>query len=271
MAKVNLHNKTILLTGASGGIGQALAHALAEKGANLYLVGRNEQAMQRLQQQLPRPEQHCIALMKTYSEIEIITLAARFNENHKLDILINNAGCSHFALFEQQSFDDIREQIQTNIEIPTLLTRTLLKKLSQQSIVLNIGSIFGEIGYPAWSVYCATKAAMHRFSEALSRELQGSGISVLYVAPRATETALNSEEVYALNHKLGNRHDSPALVATQIVRLLETEQKRYRFGVMERLFVKMNAWFPALVDRALNKKLPVIQAFARGKVRGGNK
>nr|WED69061.1 SDR family oxidoreductase [Pectobacterium colocasium] len=209
--------------------------------------------------------------MKTYSEIEIITLAARFNENHKLDILINNAGCSHFALFEQQSFDDIREQIRTNIEIPTLLTRTLLKKLSQQSIVLNIGSIFGEIGYPAWSVYCATKAAMHRFSEALSRELQGSGISVLYVAPRATETALNSEEVYALNHKLGNRHDSPALVATQIVRLLETEQKRYRFGVMERLFVKMNAWFPALVDRALNKKLPVIQAFARGKVRGGNK
>nr|WED69060.1 SDR family NAD(P)-dependent oxidoreductase [Pectobacterium colocasium] len=50
---MNLHNKTILLTGASGGIGQALAHALAEKGANLYLVGRNEQAMQRLQQQLP--------------------------------------------------------------------------------------------------------------------------------------------------------------------------------------------------------------------------
>ncbi|MBA0215972.1 SDR family oxidoreductase [Pectobacterium brasiliense] len=268
---MNLNNKTILLTGASGGIGQALAHALARKGASLYLVGRNEQAMQRLQQQLPHPERHCIALMKTYSDVEISTLAAQLNESGNLDILINNAGCSHFALLEQQSFDDIREQIRSNIEIPILLTRALLTTVNQPGIVLNIGSILGEIGHPAWSVYSATKAAMHRFSEALHRELRGSGISVLYVAPRSTETALNSETVYALNRKLGNGSDTPTVVATQIVRLLETEQKRYRFGVMERLFVKINAWFPSVVDGALNKKLPVIQAFARRTVRGENK
>ncbi|MFG1174523.1 SDR family oxidoreductase [Erwiniaceae bacterium CAU 1747] len=265
---MNLNNKTVLLTGASGGIGQALAQALARKGARVCLVGRNEQAMTLLQQHLPYPERHSIALMRSYSDEEITGLAAMFSGENKLDILINNAGSSRFALFEHQSFDDIREQIRTNIEIPALLTRGLLEKISSPGIVLNIGSIFGEIGHPAWSVYSATKAATHRFSEALGRELQDRDITVVYAAPRATETSLNSDAVYALNRKLGNGSDSPNFVAARLVQLLEKEQKRYRFGVMERFFVKVNAWFPAIVDRALGKKLPVIQTFARSKFTG---
>ncbi|MCG7780240.1 SDR family oxidoreductase [Lelliottia amnigena] len=268
---MNLLNKTVLLTGASGGIGQALARELAQKGARLYLVGRNEKAMTLLQNTLPHPERHTIALMRSYSDEEISALAARFLKDGGLDILINNAGSSCFALFEEQSFDDIREQIRTNIEIPALLTRALLDKMNTPGIVLNIGSIFGEIGHPAWSVYSATKAATHRFSEALSRELQGSGITVLYAAPRATETLLNNDHVYALNRKLGNNTDSPVYVAARLARLLEKEQKCYRFGKMERLFVKINAWFPTVVDGALGKKLPVIQEFARKSVRGDNK
>ncbi|MGK3142231.1 SDR family oxidoreductase [Pantoea sp. C2G6] len=268
---MNLHDKSVLLTGASGGIGQALAHSLAQKGARLCLVGRNEQAMTLLKGMLPYPERHHIALMNSYSDEEIVALADRFQGDNRLDILINNAGTTRFALLEQQSFDDIREQIRTNIEIPTLLTRAMLDKFNPQGIVLNIGSIFGEIGHPAWSVYSATKAATHRLSEALGRELKRSGISVLYAAPRATETALNSDEVYALNRKLGNRSDSAQFVADRLVQLLETEQKRYRFGVMERLFVKINAWFPGLVDKALGKKLSVIQSYARGTVQGEDK
>lgn len=268
---MNLLNKTVLLTGASGGIGQALARELAHKGARLYLVGRNEKAMSLLKNAIPHPERHNIALMRSYSDEEILGLANSLSQNGGLDILINNAGSSRFALLEQQSFDDIREQIRTNIEIPALLTRALLDKMNRPGIVLNIGSIFGEIGHPAWSVYSATKAATHRFSEALDRELQGSGITVLYAAPRATKTTLNSEQVYALNQKLGNNNDSPIYVASQLARLLETEQKRYRFGIMERLFVKINAWFPHVVDGALAKKLPVIQEFARKSLKGEHK
>lgn len=268
---MNLHDKTVLLTGASGGIGQALAQSLAQKGARLCLVGRNAQAMTHLKEGLPYPERHHIALMNSYTDDEIVALAARFKDDNKLDILINNAGTTRFALLEQQSFDDIRQQIRTNIELPTLLTRALLDKFNPQGIVLNIGSIFGEIGHPAWSVYSATKAATHRLSEALGRELKGNGISVLYAAPRATETALNSDEVCALNRKLGNRSDSPQFVAARLVRQLETEQKRYRFGAMERLFVKINAWFPSLVDNALGKKLPLIQSYALGTFKGEDK
>lgn len=82
---------------------------------------------------------------------------------------------------------------------------------------------------------------------------------------------LNNEHVYALNQKLGNNSDSPDFVAARLTRLLETEQKRYRFGVMERLFVKINAWFPTVIDGALGKKLPVIQLFARKPLKGEHK
>lgn len=265
---MDLRDKTVLLTGASGGIGQALAIELAQKGARLWLVGRNEQALHDLRLGLLHPERHHIVAMQTYSDDEVLSLASAIADGDRLDVLINNAGSSRFALFEHQSFDDIREQIRANIELPMLMTRALLGYFNAGGIVLNIGSIFGEIGHPAWSVYSATKAAIYRFSEALGRELQSGGIAVLYAAPRATETTLNSDSVYALNRQLGNQTDSPTSVARQIVHVLEKEQKRYRFGVAERLFVKINAWFPSLVDSALGKKLPVIQAFARRGVRG---
>lgn len=131
---MNLLNKTVLLTGASGGIGQALARELAHKGARLYLVGRNEKAMSLLKNAIPHPERHNIALMRSYSDEEILGLANSLSQNGGLDILINNAGSSRFALLEQQSFDDIREQIRTNIEIPALLTRALLDKMNRPGI-----------------------------------------------------------------------------------------------------------------------------------------
>lgn len=265
---MNLNNKTVLLTGASGGIGQPLALALALKGARLWLVGRNTQQLNMLRKQLVHPERHYVVSVDHYSDDEICALASAFTYGDKLDVLINNAGCSRFALFEQQSFDDIREQIRANVELPMLLTRALLGTFSTGAIILNIGSIFGEIGHPAWSVYSATKAATHRFSEALGRELQERNISVLYAAPRATSTALNTDEVYALNRKLGNNNDSPVFVAEQLLHLIEKEQKRYRFGLAERLFVKINAVFPSIVDSALIKKLPVIQSFARRSIKG---
>nr|WP_290366448.1 SDR family NAD(P)-dependent oxidoreductase [Citrobacter freundii]MDK5874873.1 SDR family NAD(P)-dependent oxidoreductase [Citrobacter freundii] len=150
---MNLHDKTVLLTGASGGIGQELAQRLAHKGARLCLVGRNAQAMTLLKEMLPYPERHHIVLMSSYTDDEIVALASRFKDENKLDILINNAGTSRFALFEQQSFDDIREQIRTNIEIPTLLTRAMLDKFNPQGIILNIGSIFGEWIGPYISIH----------------------------------------------------------------------------------------------------------------------
>ena len=268
---MNLHNKNVLLTGASGGIGQALALTLAEKGARLWLVGRNAAALTALCERLPHRAHHRIVVVQNYSDEEIQQLSETFWGSSRLDVLINNAGTSRFALFGEQSYSDIREQIRTNVELPLLLTRALARQFNADGIILNVGSILGEIGHPGYSVYSATKAALHRFSEALGRELCASGLSVLYVAPRATRTDFNSASANALNDSLKNGVDTPEFVAGKIVRALEKRRKRLRFGFAERLFVKINALFPALVDNALTRKMSVIHHFARQSAKGSVK
>lgn len=268
---MNLHNKNIVLTGASGGIGQALALSLAQKGARLWLVGRNEAALTALCERLPHRAHHRVVVVNSYSDEEIQHLTETFWGSSRLDVLINNAGTSRFALFDEQSYSDIREQIRANVELPLLLTRALARQFNADGIILNVGSILGEIGHPGYSVYSATKAALHRFSEALGRELSSSGLSVLYVAPRATHTGFNSDSANALNHSLKNGVDSPEFVASKIILALEKQRKRLRLGLAERLFVKINALFPSLVDSALARKMSVINHFARQSEKGAVK
>ncbi len=268
---MNLQNKNVLITGASGGIGQALSLQLAEAGAFLWLVGRNREALEKLYAQLPHRERHKVILMNRYSDEEIYHLAESFQAGVRLDVLINNAGSSCFALFDKQSFSDIREQIHTNVELPMLLTRALCKQFREGGVILNIGSVLGEIGHPGYSVYSATKASIHRFSEALGREVAPLGLSVLYVAPRATRTRLNSDAAYAMNNALGNRCDTPETVARHVIAALAQNTLRSRIGLAERLFVKINALFPSIVDRALSKKLPTIMRHLRSPVKGSLK
>ena len=260
---MELRNKNIILTGASGGIGQALASRLAASGASLWLVGRNLAELEALRLRIQHPERHTVCAVADYSDDEILSLSGCFHAGKRLDVLINNAGTSRFALLEQHSFADIRDQLRANVEIPLLLTRALIHQFSAGGTILNVGSILGELGHPGYSVYCASKAALHRFSEALGRELSATGIQVLYVAPRSTQTALNSPAVNAMNRSLGNKSDAPETVAEFIIETLLRGRRRARIGAMERFFVRINAMFPGLVDRALLKKLPLITRFLR--------
>ncbi|KAA6044440.1 MULTISPECIES: SDR family oxidoreductase [Pantoea] len=258
---MELLNKNIVLTGASGGIGQALAKRLALAGARLWLVGRNQPELNRLRLCMEHPERHTVFVVENYSDEEILSLSRCFHAGHRLDVLINNAGTSRFALLEQQSIADVREQLLVNVEIPLILTRALIHQFSAEGTILNVGSILGELGHPGYSVYCASKAALHRFSEALGRELSTTGIKVLYAAPRATQTGLNSAAVNAMNKALGNKSDSPEAVAQFITEALLQDRRRARMGGVERVFVRINALLPHLVDRALIKKLPLIKRF----------
>jgi len=258
---VELLNKNIMLTGASGGIGQALAVRLAAAGSSLWLVGRNQAELEVLRRRLQYPERHTVCALNDYNDDEILALSHCFHAGQRLDVLINNAGTSRFALLEQHSFADVREQLRVNVEIPLVLTRALIHQFSAGGTILNVGSILGELGHPGYSVYCASKAALHRFSEALGRELSATGIHVIYAAPRATRTRLNSAAVNAMNKKLGNKSDSPEAVARFITETLIKGRRRARIGFQERIFVYVNALFPALVDNALAKKLPVIRRY----------
>ncbi|EPC3541542.1 SDR family oxidoreductase [Aeromonas hydrophila] len=260
---MKLEGKLVLLTGASGGIGEALAQELAAQGAHLLLHGRRASALERLRKELPHPERHQTVIADLGSPQERAKLLQHPALDEGLDVLINNAGCNQFAWLEDQSSEQVERQLLLNVEVPIQLTRMLLPRLRKPAVIMNVGSSFGAIGYAGYSVYCASKFALRGFSEALGRELEGTGIQVLHFAPRATRTRLNSEAAYEMNAELGTHTDSPQDVAEEAVIALCNETRRSWLGWPEKLFVRLNGLLPGLVDRALAKQKPIIERYAR--------
>lgn len=258
---MQLNHKTILLTGASGGIGQALARQLANEGVRLLLCSRKPQTT--------------VSLTSTHDNRDIAADISTANGRQAvieacsdvggIDALINLAGVLDFGLFQTQSPKLLEQAVITNMLAPMLLCQQLLPMLGQrpEAAILNVGSIFGSIGHPGFVSYCASKAGLKGFSEALARELADSKICVSYIAPRATATPMNSAGVNALNKALGNRSDSPEYVATQIVEQLRAGQRLRYLGWPEKFFVRLNSLFPGVVHDALAKKLDIVREHAR--------
>jgi len=132
-----------------------------------------------------------------------------------------------------------------------------------QGQIVNIGSIFGSIGYPGSTVYCASKFGIRGFSEALNRELMDTNVKVRYFAPRATKTAINNEQVVAMNNALGTKMDSADYVANEFVAFLQSANLRQYLGWPEKLFVRVNSLIPNIVDKSIFKQLPIIKHFLK--------
>ncbi|MBR9873459.1 MAG: SDR family oxidoreductase [Vibrionaceae bacterium] len=252
---------TILLTGATGGIGQSIATELANRGATLILVARNEEKLIALKASLVNPDSHdvLVADITTTDGLNAVRELAR--QKQKVDALINNAGCNDFSLLSQKHPTQIEADIQLNLVAPMLLCQSALSWLKQPGVILNIGSTFGSIGYPGYTSYCAAKAGLHRFTEALDRELFATGIRALYLAPRATETSLNSDIVNELNQKLGNKTDSPQVVAEHVATMLEKEISAKWIGWPEKLFARINQLLPNVVSSAIRKQQETIHQY----------
>lgn len=260
MNSLPLQGQTLLLLGASGGIGSALAKQVAAQGANLIITGRNLQPLQQLAIQLPTKTQCVQADLSESAGREQLLLALP----DKLDGVLFAAGCNDFALFAEQQPKTILRLFELNTLLPILLTHALLSRLSPQARLIYVGSTLGAIGYPGYAAYGASKAALKHFVQALRREMADSRWQFCYIAPRATQTSMNSQAAVALNETLGSNTDQPDWVAAQILsQLLAKRMQDQNLGMPERLFVRLNAWFPALLDQALGKQLAVIKKFAR--------
>ncbi|GAB3288429.1 SDR family oxidoreductase [Parahaliea aestuarii] len=258
---MKIDGKRMVLTGACGGLGRAVAQRLAERGARLLLVGRNDEVLQALCDGLPGGE-HGVVVADLGSSAGVSAVVAVAGE--AVDGLINCAGVNTFGLFSEQGSGELRQMLAVNVEAPAALIRGLLPVLREHnSVIVNVGSTFGAIGYPGFSAYCASKFALRGLTEALARELADTPVSVRYFAPRAIRTAMNSERVEAMNAELGNAMDPPEVVAEDLVRFVESDERRRDSGWPERLFVRINALLPRLVDKSLASTLPVITRYAR--------
>lgn len=251
---MNLRNAKVLLTGASGGIGREVALELATQGATLQICGRDIERLDTLANELRQRGARVRVLMADLAEAEgIQRLADAAQADGAPDLVIHCAGSLSFGALEDSSPQAIEQLWRTNVLAPMLLTRALLPALRRRGSgrFVFVGSIFGSLAFPLYASYSASKFALRGFAEALRRELDGSGIGVTYVAPRYTRTALNAGTPERIAAATKMAQDEPREVAQRIVAAVAQERRDLYFGVFERLFVRINAWFPWLVDRAL--------------------
>ena len=261
-----LAGRGVLLTGASGGIGQRLALRLAEAGATVHAVGRRAEALKALAAQAgPGSIRPLVADLATPEGIEAVRRAVSVTAPPPVSLLILGAADSRFGLFEDTSAADVQAQVATNLVAPMLLVRALLPSLLRLPAagVVGIGSTFGSLGYPGFAAYSASKFGLRGFLEALAREHADTTLRVQYLSPRATRTALNSAAVDAMNAELGVAVDDADAVARALVEAIEAGTRRRQLGWPERLFARLNGLLPELVDRALAKQLPTVRRFAR--------
>lgn len=260
---MRLDGAVVTLTGATGGIGQPLALALAVSGAHLVLAGRDANALQQLSGRLPPGS----VVASCRGDLTLDTARADLIEASRAagsTVLVNLSGGNHFGLLEQQTDADLSRLLDVNLKAPMALTRGLLPHLKRcpEALVVNVGSAFGLIGFPGYAAYCACKFGLRGFSEALARELSDGPVRVLHVAPRATRTAMNPPAVRAMNQALGNTEDPPERVAQRIVRAILHDERRAALGWRERCFAAVNQLLPAMVDRAVGRQLEVVKRFA---------
>ena len=260
---------TALVTGACGGIGQALVKQLARAGASLHLTDLNQEALIELQNQLnaeSSPGQVISVYPVNFNDNEQIDgLINQLNQLAKpINVLVNNAGISRLELFENLQAKDIEQMMHLNSVVPMVITRKLLATLKAQprARIVNIASTFGAIGFPGYSIYSASKHAIRGFSEALGRELSDTSVRVGCFLPRATKTSINTSKVVELNKKLNVAMDSPEVVAQALLRFLESDRREQAIGWPEKLLVRLNSVFPSLISYGIQKNMPLIKQYA---------
>lgn len=169
------------------------------------------------------------------------------------DILINLAGVQYFGPFSQQTSKSVHATYMVNLIAPVLLSQAVLPGMQARGSgqIVNVGSIFGSINYPHFVTYSSAKAGLHGLSQGLRRELRGSGVDVTYIAPRAVKTRLHGALVGRFCEMAKMQLDEPVVVATRIVQAVIRREKDVYIGAAEKIFVKLNALIPGVVDAAL--------------------
>lgn len=182
--------KRYLITGASRGIGRAIAEKLAKTGDCLLLHGRDREALSSSCELVEARKAKAIPLCYDLRDPAAIRKMVDEIGAASLDALINNAGIALVKPLEDIALEDWQTTFAVNVTAPFLLTQKLLPLLGAGSTIVNILSIAAKTGFPNWSSYCMSKFALEGFSQAVREELRPRGIRVLNVYPASTNTEI---------------------------------------------------------------------------------
>ena len=215
-------SQTVLITGASGGIGQAVSRAFAEKGNRLFLAGNtNTAALAALQKELLSYSVSCEYIACDLSSGEgVRALFAAFLQHYDApDVVVNNAGAAEFGQIQDADEETLQRVMNTDLASVIRVCREASKLMIPRHCgrIINVSSVFGIYGASCESLYSAAKGAVNAFTKSLAKELAPSGIAVNAIAPGAVDTSMN------------------ARLSTEERAALETEIPAGRFGTPEEI------------------------------------
>ncbi len=191
----DLTGKTALVTGASGGIGSAIASALAARGSNLVLTGTREQVLQEVAASLNlKSDQKVEVITANLSEAEAATQLIANTEAAigPVDILVNNAGVTRDGLLMRMKDEDWQTVMDVNLTAVMRLSKAVLRSMmkSRWGRIIQISSVVGYTGNPGQTNYAASKAGMTGFTKSLAIEVASRGITANVIAPGFIQTAM---------------------------------------------------------------------------------
>jgi short-subunit dehydrogenase len=265
-----LTDKRVILTGATGGIGRATAAALAREGARLVLAARSADALEQLAGELRKGRGEAVAVPTDVTSPDdrrrLIETAVQVLGG--LDILINNSGVGSWGHFATSTEEIARRVMEVNFFGPVELIRLAVPHLMRgdQPAVVNVTSMTGRRGMPAWPEYSASKAALVGMSEALRGEFARFDIDVLTVVPGLTNSGFDRNML-----RRDGRADipfgsgmTPEYVAGGIVAAIRTNRRETVLGSEARWILRLNRFTPRLLNWLVARKVKKLYASERG-------
>lgn len=262
----DLRGKRILVTGASRGLGRVLAFEAARRGARLALAARSAKPLEALAAELRASGGEAVPIPAdlTKSDDRRRLLETVNEQLGGLDVLINNAGVGSFGHFAESTEAILRQIMELNFFAAAELLRAAVPLLAagHQPAIVNISSMCGRRGLPAWPEYSASKFALAGLSDAIRGELVRYGIAVLLVLPGLTQTGLathmlRNEGRMAIDFAGGMQ---PEYVAARILNGLEKNRRELVLGREAIWMLRVNRFWPWLVDRLMKRKVRQLYA-----------
>jgi len=251
----------ILITGASQGIGKALAELAAARGAKVLVCARKAELLQELAQQI-RAKGGVIEIVQadvTSADDRKKMVETAEKAFGGLDILVNNAGIGATGHFADCSAERLRQIMEVNFFGLTETTRVFLPMLKKgnKPAIVNISSIAGKRGIPARSEYSASKFAVQGFSEAIRAELAKDGVDVIVVCPGLTQTnfsqnMIEQKALVKLDHMRGM---TPEEVAAHTIKAIEKGYNETCLTLKGKMMVLVSRFFPWIADIVVRKKV----------------
>jgi len=257
----DLRGQRILITGASSGIGKALALQLADCGAKLILAARSADKLQALADSLPEGHAGCLVAPTdvTREEERTFLLDQTVAKFGGLDVLINNAGIASWDHFANSTEEILRQVMEVNFFAPAELIRKAIPILVNGTApaIVNVASMCGRRALPAWSEYSASKYALCGLTEALRGELARFDIDILLIVPGLTKSEF-SQHFLRSEGKADIKYDEgmpPEYVAARIVKSLQKNKTETWIGSDTNWMLRVNRWFPRFVDYMLARRV----------------